>query len=76
MFTGIIEELGTVKSVDKGRKSATLKIGAEKVTEGLKLGDSVAVNGVCLTVVGFDGGQSRSRLTGFEAEVMAETLRK
>ncbi len=69
MFTGIIEELGTVKAVNKGRESATLQISAEKVVEGLNLGDSVAVNGVCLTVVDFDR-------TGFSAEVMAETLRK
>ncbi len=69
MFTGIIEELGTVKSVEKGRKSATLKIGAEKVTDGLNQGDSVAVNGVCLTVTAFDA-------SGFTAEVMAETLKK
>ncbi len=69
MFTGIIEELGTVKAVNKGRESAALEIGAEKVVEGLNLGDSVAVNGVCLTVIDF--GRS-----GFSAEVMAETLRK
>ncbi len=69
MFTGIIEEFGTVKSVGKGRNSATLEIGAEKITEGLNLGDSVAVNGVCLTVVTFDA-------SGFTAEVMAETLKK
>ncbi len=69
MFTGIIEELGTVKSVVKGRNSATLKIGAEKITDGLNLGDSVAVNGVCLTVTAFDA-------SGFTAEVMAETLKK
>ena len=69
MFTGIIEELGTVKAVNKGRESATLQISAEKVVEGLNLGDSVAVNGVCLTVVDFER-------TGFSAEVMAETLRK
>jgi riboflavin synthase len=69
MFTGIVEELGTIKAVNKGRESATLDIGAEKVLEGLNLGDSVAVNGVCLTVVRFDR-------SGFSAEVMAETLRK
>jgi riboflavin synthase len=69
MFTGIVEELGTIKAVNKGRESATLDIGAEKVVDGLNLGDSVAVNGVCLTVIRFDR-------TGFSAEVMAETLRK
>ncbi|MGC2425239.1 MAG: riboflavin synthase [Nitrospirota bacterium] len=76
MFTGIIEELGTVKAINKGRESATLEIGAEKVVEGLNLGDSVAVNGVCLTVIDFDNEQSRRKSNGFTAEVMAETLRK
>ncbi|MBI5191446.1 MAG: riboflavin synthase [Nitrospirae bacterium] len=69
MFTGIIEELGAVKSIKKGQKSATLEVGATVVASDVKMGDSIAVNGVCLTVVGFTG-------KGFSAEVMAETLRK
>ena len=69
MFTGIIEELGTVKSVRPGADSAVVQVEARVVTEGLKTGDSVAVNGVCLTVVSFTK-------TDFSAEVMAETLRK
>ena len=69
MFTGIIEELGTVKSVRPGADSAVVQVEARVVTEGLKTGDSVAVNGVCLTVVSF-------MKTDFSAEVMAETLRK
>lgn len=76
MFTGIIEELGAVKAVNKGRESATLEIAAQKVVEGLNLGDSVAVNGVCLTVIDFDSEQSHRKSNGFTAEVMAETLRK
>ncbi len=69
MFTGIIEELGTVRSVRPGADSAVVQVEARVVTEGLKTGESVAVNGVCLTVVSFSQA-------GFTAEVMAETLRK
>ncbi len=50
MFTGIIEEIGTVVAVQKGAGSCRLSIKAELVLEGTKLGDSIAVNGVCLTV--------------------------
>lgn len=69
MFTGIIEEIGTVKSIIKGAKSAQLAIKAHHIFTDLKLGDSVAVNGVCLTV---------SKLNGdiFEADTMAETLNR
>ena len=48
MFTGIVEEVGRVRSVGNGR----MEIAAEKVTEGTAIGDSIAVNGVCLTVTG------------------------
>ncbi|MBR7057501.1 MAG: riboflavin synthase, partial [Stomatobaculum sp.] len=51
MFTGLIEETGVLESVRKGARSAVLRIRASKVTDGLKTGDSVAVNGVCLTAV-------------------------
>jgi len=68
MFTGIIEELGTVKTVKKGAKSATLQVQASVVVSDVKAGDSICVNGVCLTVVEFSG-------SSFKAEVMAETLR-
>lgn len=67
MFTGIVEEMGTVRAVRRGACSSVLSIGASLVLEGLKIGDSVAVNGVCLTVTGQDGG-------GFTADVMHETL--
>lgn len=50
MFTGIVEEIGTVLS----RKGPRLRIGAREVLEGVALGDSIAVNGVCLTVIDFD----------------------
>lgn len=69
MFTGIVEEMGSIRSVAKGSKSAVLTIEADKVLEGSKVGDSIAVNGVCLTVTSIAGGQ-------FTADVMAETLRR
>ncbi|MDO4482185.1 MAG: riboflavin synthase [Bacillota bacterium] len=67
MFTGIVEEVGTIKNIKRGANSAVLEIAAETVTGDLKLGDSVAVNGVCLTVVSFDSRK-------FCADVMHETL--
>ncbi len=69
MFTGIIEELGTVQSVVKGTNSAQIRIHAPIIVSDVKLGDSIAVNGVCLTVVAFDSAT-------FTAEAMAETLAK
>lgn len=67
MFTGIVEEMGTVRSIRRGAHSAVLSIGADTVLSDLKTGDSVAVNGVCLTATGTDPG-------GFTADVMHETL--
>ncbi len=69
MFTGIIEELGTVIKLDQQGVSAKIMIEADKVLENTKLGDSIAVNGVCLTVT--DLWKDR-----FCADVMAETLRR
>ena len=69
MFTGIIEETGTLGSIRKGQHSAVLRINARTVLEGLKTGDSIAVNGVCLTVTAFDA-------SGFRADVMHETLNR
>jgi riboflavin synthase len=69
MFTGIIEEVGKLKSIKHGANSSVLTIQASKVLEETKLGDSIAVNGVCLTVTGMDGGC-------FDADVMAESLRR
>ncbi len=69
MFTGIVEETGSVSRVISGGQSGEIKINASAVLEGTKLGDSIAVNGVCLTVTGlFDNG--------FTADVMPETLRR
>jgi riboflavin synthase len=67
MFTGIIEEVGTIKSIKKGEKSAQLRIQGDVIFQDLHLGDSVAVNGVCLTVTGFENHI-------FTADVMHETL--
>lgn len=69
MFTGIVEEMGVVYAIAKGAKSAVLTIEAHTVLEGTKIGDSIAVNGVCLTVTGMQAGR-------FQADVMAETLRR
>ena len=69
MFTGLVEEVGTVRSIRRGRDSAVLEIGAETVTKGLRTGDSMAVNGVCLTAVS-------CREDSFSADVMHETLNR
>lgn len=69
MFTGIIEETGAVRHVSLHGNSGSIQIGAKLVLKGTKPGDSIAVNGVCLTVTTMD---SKS----FTADVMAETLRR
>ena len=51
MFTGLIEEIGTVRRIERGAKGARLTIAANTVLENTKIGDSIATNGVCLTVV-------------------------
>lgn len=69
MFTGIIEEKGRVAGIVSGTISGEIAIEATEVVKGSKIGDSIAVNGVCLTVTGF-------RSNGFTADVMPETLRR
>ncbi len=69
MFTGIVEEMGTVRSVRRGALSAVLSISARVVLNGLKIGDSIAVNGICLTATSFDEHS-------FTADVMPETLNR
>lgn len=69
MFTGIIEEKGIIKSIFLREKNAQLKIECRKVLEETKIGDSIAVNGVCLTVTQMDHNS-------FDADVMTETLRR
>lgn len=66
MFTGIVEEIGTVKKIARGQK-AYLEIQADKIFSDIHIGDSIAVNGVCLTVTGFSGKI-------FTADVMNETF--
>lgn len=66
MFTGIVEEIGTVKKIARGQK-AYLEIQADKIFSDIHIGDSIAVNGVCLTVTGFSGKV-------FTADVMNETF--
>ena len=56
MFTGIIEEVGTIKQIQKNPASAILTIAADTVLEQTKIGDSIAVNGVCLTVTDLKAG--------------------
>lgn len=67
MFTGIVEEIGTVRQIQKGRHSAVLHISAEKILSDTHIGDSIAVNGVCLTVTAVQPGS-------FAADTMHETL--
>lgn len=69
MFTGLVEEIGKVESIIKSEKSASITIKGDKVLKDVILGDSIATNGVCLTVTSFGGKK-------FTVDVMAETMRK
>lgn len=69
MFTGIIEEIGHIKSIKHGGRSVVLEIGASRVLEATQVGDSIATNGVCLTVTAMGNGF-------FSADVMPETMRR
>ena len=69
MFTGIVEELGTIESIEQRGDAARIRIGATQVLEGAKVGDSTAVDGCCLTVVAQGDGW-------WEADVSDETLRR
>jgi len=69
MFTGIIEEIGTLSRIERTGGFCQLVIQARKVLDDCKAGDSIAVNGVCLTV-------TRRQPDGFVADVMAETMRR
>lgn len=68
MFTGLVQELGTIEALDSGNHGARLTVAA-RLAEGLHPGDSVAVNGVCLTATAVSEG-------AFDAEVMNETLER
>lgn len=69
MFTGIIEETGVVERLELRGSSGRIRIRASKVLEETRIGDSIAVNGICLTVTDLAGNS-------FEADVMAETVRR
>lgn len=68
MFTGIIEEVGKIKNI-QGGTNYKLTIGASKILEDIHLGDSIAVNGICLTAISWDNGS-------FTVDVMRETLER
>ncbi len=67
MFTGIIEEIGLIKSVNKSANGADITISCNKILEDIQIGDSIAVDGACQTVVSFDS-------SGFKVEASPETL--
>lgn len=69
MFTGIVEEIGTVRRITCDQNNGSVEIDAKLVLEGVGIGDSIAVNGVCLTVTALRGD-------GFAADVMPETFRR
>lgn len=69
MFTGIVEEMGQIRHLTLQGSSGKIGIRARKVLENTKIGDSIAVNGICLTVVSLQAD-------GFTADVMAETVRR
>ena len=69
MFTGIIEEVGKIRQIKKGMNSAVVTIGAQKVLIDVQIGDSIAVNGICLTVTSYTKKD-------FTADVMHESLRR
>lgn len=69
MFTGIIEEIGTVKQLQNGTSACVLTVSAKTVLSDVHIGDSIAVNGTCLTVCRSDGNS-------FSADVMPETMRR
>ena len=68
MFTGIIEDIGTVKAVNSGRNSMQLTVSSKKIVEDVHLGDSIAVNGICLTVISFTNDS-------FTVDVMPESVK-
>src|ERR1044072_115174 len=69
MFTGIIEELGSVRSIEERGENARIVISAHLVTDGTNHGDSISVNGVCLTALDL-------RQDSFAADVSKETLQR
>jgi riboflavin synthase len=68
MFTGLITEVGSISAITHGSDSAVLEITAPKTVKGVAIGDSIAVNGVCLTATSISD-------SGFTADVMVQTLK-
>lgn len=68
MFTGIIEEVGTIANIKQSSNSSVLNIAAKKILSDVALGDSISVNGICLTVTSFSA-------TSFTVDVMPETMK-
>ncbi len=68
MFTGIIEDIGTIKTLQSDRQSMEITVISKKIVEDVKLGDSIAVNGVCLTVISFNDQE-------LTMDVMPETVK-
>ncbi len=69
MFTGLVEEIGKIEAIVKSARSARITIKSQKVLEGVQLGDSIATNGICLTVTAFDRD-------GFTVDAIAETMHR
>lgn len=69
MFTGIIEEIGKVKAIERGANSIRLTIAVKKILDDIHIGDSICTNGVCLTVTTFDNDS-------YTADVMPETMNR
>lgn len=69
MFTGIIEEVGVIRSIRMGANSAVITIQADKVMEDIHIGDSISMNGVCLTVTSFDEHS-------YSVDIMHESLKR
>lgn len=69
MFTGIIEEIGKIKNIRHGSQSARLEISCKKVLEDIHIGDSIATNGMCLTVTDFSA-------SSFRCDIMHESLNR
>lgn len=67
MFTGLVAELGKVTAIDRGESSAVFSIAAPTLSPSISLGDSISVNGVCLTAIAVEGDT-------FQADVMVQTL--
>ena len=69
MFTGIIEEIGKIEKIEKRGESAILEIACQKVLKDTRIGDSISVNGICLTVTKMDKNS-------YETDIMPETMKR